>query len=285
MSWEPVWVKDATGGELTPIRACVARPGLAPGTLSSVLLHRVVSALATLASRCRSVAGRPPRLQRRAAPAAPACPPSDRGRGPRRERRSGGGPVAAPPFHMPCAADDVTGCTRACDDGFVEDCVTLGVMYLDGSAVGVDRDRAVGLFHTACGKDPFSARGCLLLADAYHAGIVPGKAHAEENALYRRACEGGANLGCVVAGQLLVSGHGVDRDPAPGRTTLLHPGLRICGNAEACLELGKLVQRGEGAKKNPERALSLFRKACGLGLAEACLHADPKGTSTRRGDG
>ena len=120
------------------------------------------------------------------------------------------------------------------------------------------------------------------LGDAYHAEIVPpvpGAAprepHHEEVLLYRRACEGGANLGCVVAGRAFVTGHGVTRDPEQAARLF----ARVCdrGNAEACLELGKLALLGDGTPKSPERALGLFRKACGLGLQEGCLHANPKG--------
>jgi TPR repeat protein len=181
---------------------------------------------------------------------------------------------------MPCAADDVVGCTNACNDGFVEDCVTLGAMYLSGGPVTVDRERAVELFQRACARD--SAHGCVLLGDAYHAGIVPAgngasarDPHAEEVLMYRRACDGGANRGCLLAGRALVSGHGGTRDPAHA-AQLFGP---ICdrGNAEACLELGKLTQHGDGRKSDPERALGLFRKACGLGLQEGCLRVSPKG--------
>ncbi len=182
------------------------------------------------------------------------------------------------PFHMPCAADDVVGCTNACNDKFVEDCVTLGAMYMAGTVVTIDRERAATLFHEACDRD--SARGCMRLAEAYHAGITPTGApprepHAEEVLLYRRACEGGANLGCVQAGRAFAEGHGVPRDPKEA-ARLFGP---VCdrGNADACLELGKLVQRGEGGTPSPERALALYRKACSLGLAEGCLHVSPKG--------
>ncbi len=186
-------------------------------------------------------------------------------------------PVALP-FHMPCAADDVIGCTEACKDKFVEDCVTLGVIYASGTDVEVDHGRASTLFHEACERD--SARGCMRLAEAYHAGFPPPGApprepHAEEVLLYRRACEGGANLGCVMAGRALVDGHGGKQEPKDAARLF----TTVCerGNADACLELGKLVQRGEGTAASPERALSLYRKACGLGLTEACLHVSPKG--------
>jgi TPR repeat protein len=189
-------------------------------------------------------------------------------------------PPPALPFRLPCEADDVVGCTNACADKVVEDCVTLGAMYLQGTIVSVDSERAVELFQTACAGD--SARGCMRLGDAYHAGIVPvapeappRDPHAEEVLLYRRACDGGANLGCVLAGRAFVAGHGVARDTEQAAKLFAH----VCdrGNAEACLELGKLAQRGDGVKRDADRALSLYRKACALGLAEACLHASPKG--------
>jgi TPR repeat protein len=163
----------------------------------------------------------------------------------------------------------------------VEDCTTLGAMYLSGSAVTIDRERAVELFQRACARD--SARACMLLGDAYHAGFVPAPRdgamahdpHAEEVLMYRRACDGGSNQGCLLAGKALAAGHGVARD-ATHAAQLFAP---ICdrGNAEACLELGKLVQHGEGTKRDPDRASGLFRKACGLGLQEGCLRASPKG--------
>jgi TPR repeat protein len=182
---------------------------------------------------------------------------------------------------MPCATDDPVGCTTACEGGFAEDCVTLGVMYLGGATVTVDRERAVSLFRKACGAD--SARGCLLLGDAFHAGMVPTPAggaggrdpHEEEVLFYRRACDGGANQGCVRAGRALAEGHGTTLDPAHA-AALFAP---VCdrGNAEGCLELGKLFASGSGVKKNADRALALFTKACGLGLQEGCLRASPKG--------
>jgi TPR repeat protein len=185
------------------------------------------------------------------------------------------------PFRMPCASDDAVGCTNACDAGIVEDCTTLGAMYLSGSVVTIDRERAVALFQRACARD--SARACMLLGDAYHAGFVPPAAegaqvrdpHAEEVLMYHRACDGGSNQGCLLAGKALANGHGVARDPKHA-AQLLAP---VCdrGNAEACLELGKLAQHGEGVKRDPERALELFRKACGLGMPEGCLRANPRG--------
>lgn len=253
---------------------------MSPGTIERVrVFGMVVAGAGTVAlpalvlTGCSNVLGsRPP------APPPPVAAPA--------EPAPAVSPApAALPFRLPCAADDVVGCTNACNDKVIEDCVTLGAMYLQGTIVSVDPERAVALFQTACDGD--SARGCMRLGDAYHAGIVPvapadaldagppRDPHAEEVRLYRRACEGGANLGCVLAGRAFVTGHGVTRDAAQAAKLF----AQVCdrGNAEACLELGKLAQRGDGVKPDADRALGLYRKACGLGLAEGCLHASPKG--------
>jgi TPR repeat protein len=72
-----------------------------------------------------------------------------------------------------------------------------------------------------------------------------------------------------------VDGRGVERNPTFASNFF----SRVCerGNAEACLELANLYDRGEGVKKDATRAMGLYTKACQLGLGEACVTADPKG--------
>ncbi|APR87663.1 tetratricopeptide repeat family protein [Minicystis rosea] len=191
-------------------------------------------------------------------------------------------PVEAPsppPLRLPCASDDLVGCIRGCDEHVTEDCVILGVMYLNGAVVTIDAERGVTLFRSACADG--SARGCLKLGDAHHAGLVPvppGRkvdVHAEEVSFYLRACDGGANLGCLAAGRAYVDGHGGPKDPAAAAQLF----ERICsrGNAAACFELGRLFQRGEGVASKPERAIELFRRACQLGLDEGCFRVEKRG--------
>ncbi len=181
-------------------------------------------------------------------------------------------PAPAPiPFHLPCAEDDVVGCTAGCDDHHVEDCVTLGVITLARAAASSDTERAVSLFRAACNEG--SARGCLKLGDAFHAGVVAGAA--EEANAYRRACDAGANLGCVAAAAVYLAGKGVAADPTYAATLL----TRVCdrGNARACFDLGRLYNAGEGVKASAKRAADLFEKACKLGLDEGCLAASRSG--------
>ncbi|UQA58205.1 tetratricopeptide repeat protein [Polyangium aurulentum] len=189
------------------------------------------------------------------------------------------GPSEAPPlttgrlpFRMPCAGDDPIGCTNACADGVLDDCVTLGVIYLDGNVMRVDHERAAELFRRTCTEG--SARGCLKLGDLYHDGTLKDDP-AEEAALYRKACDKGANLGCLAAGKTYLEGRGVGVDPVFAATLF----ARVCerGNAQACLELGHLYDRGEGVRKDPSRAVTLFTKACQLGLDEGCLIASRSG--------
>ena len=94
---------------------------------------------------------------------------------------------------------------------------------------------------------------------------------AEETAAYRRACEAGANLGCVAAGRAYRDGRGVGADAATAAGLF----QRVCekGNAPSCLELGRLHERGEGVARDLARAFQLYDKGCQLGSDEACLYA------------
>ncbi|WP_437806090.1 tetratricopeptide repeat protein [Sorangium sp. So ce1078] len=188
--------------------------------------------------------------------------------------------AAPPPFRLPCERDDLVGCTNGCAEHQIEDCVTLGSMYLGGAIVSVDVERAVGLFKEACAEG--SARGCLRLGDAYHDRLAPpdgtyGANGPDEAALYfhARACHAGANLGCLAAGRAYLHGQGASADP--GRAAALFQ--RVCerGNAPACVELGHLHAQGEGVERDGRRAIELFTKACKLGLDEGCLLASRSG--------
>ncbi|WP_437302400.1 tetratricopeptide repeat protein [Sorangium sp. So ce388] len=188
--------------------------------------------------------------------------------------------AAPPPLRLPCEGSDLVGCTNGCAEHQTEDCVTLGSMYLGGTIVSRDVDRAMGLFKDACAEG--SARGCLRLGDAYHdrlarADAAEGAGGADEAALYfhARACHGGANLGCLAAGRAYLHGEGASADP--GRAAALF--RRVCdrGNAPACVELGHLHAQGEGVERDGLKAVELFTKACKLGLDEGCLLASQSG--------
>ncbi len=186
--------------------------------------------------------------------------------------------VAAPttspalPFRLPCGASDLEGCTKGCDEHVTEDCTTLAFIYYEGKGIDANPTRGIDLFRGACLND--SARACIKLADLYHEAVLTDDPAAEA-VLYTRACDAGANRGCLGAGRAYLEGRGVERSPAFSAKFF----LRVCerGNAEACLELAKLHDRGDGVKKDALVAMRLYTKACQLGLGEACVTADPKG--------
>jgi TPR repeat protein len=184
---------------------------------------------------------------------------------------SGEAPPQALPFHLPCEENDLVGCTNGCTEHHVEDCVTLGAMYLRGDIVSIDTDRATELFRGACTEG--SARGCIRLGDAYHGGLLHGDA--EGTNAYRRACDAGANLGCLAAGRAYLVGRGVGADPVYAAALF----RRVCdlGNAPACVELARLHADGEGVPRDPLRATELYTKACKLGSDEGCLLASRTG--------
>lgn len=211
-----------------------------------------------------------PAAERVAARAPSATPAPEREPRTSADARASQAPPALP-FHLPCEETDLIGCTNGCAEHHVGDCVTLGAMYLRGDVVSIDTERATSLFREACNEN--SARGCLLLGDAYHRGLLQGVE--DETAAYRRACEAGANLGCLAAGRAYLDGRGVGSDPVYAAQLF----RRVCelGNAPACVELGRLHAQGEGVPRDPLRATELYTKACKLGLDEGCLLASSTG--------
>lgn len=179
---------------------------------------------------------------------------------------------AALPFRLPCGERDAEGCKKGCDEGQTEDCVSLAAMYLNGELLPKDTARAIAMLERGC--ELSSARACMKLGDVYHEGTLL-KDEAQEAMSYRKACEAGANTGCVAAGRAFVEGKGVLVDAVFGALLL----TRACerGNMWGCFELAHLYERGEGVNKNAERAKELYFKACNLGLDQGCLMAGPAG--------
>jgi len=242
------------------VSPCVILPSMRPSHLGAALLTLGPLALAACG---RAPAPKAPQREEVASQDIDAMSPAS---------APVGAEPAPPRLRLPCGETDLVGCTNGCDDALVEDCVTLGAMYLRGDVVRIDPARAIELFRGACTSG--SARGCMKLGDLYHDGTLKDDP-TEEVTLYRKACDAGANRGCLAAGKAYLEGRVVGLDPVFAATLF----TRVCerGNAEACLELGRLYNRGHGVRKDPARATTLFTKACQLGLDEGCLTADPTG--------
>lgn len=233
-----------------------------PGPDPDGRLHRTLLSLGRASVLVAGLAGAVGACGGGAAPMPPPSPPQPESPAPSAPAE-GSSPAPAPP---PCEDGDLVACTHGCNEERWEDCATLGAIYLDGQIVQRDEGRALTLFRQAC--DGRSARGCIRLADAHHAGLIDDPV--EEAHLYELACEGGANAACLAAGRAYVEGHGVLMR-AERAARLFEPAC-LRGNAAACFELARLLLAGEGVQLDREKALQLLSKACQLGSEPACIY-------------
>jgi len=94
----------------------------------------------------------------------------------------------------PALAQSANQYQKACDDGDLPACTSLGVAYAQGSGVPLDLARAVALFQKACdGGEP---GGCNDLGVSYATGSGVPIDQTRSRALYLKACEGGEARGC-----------------------------------------------------------------------------------------
>jgi len=122
---------------------------------------------------------------------------------------------------------------KACERGLAPGCADLGVMYGRGKGVRKDPDKAAESFNKAC--DGGSAVGCSYLGEWYStAGVRAGwncgrpafctflgdaadavpKDDVKAFQFYKRACEGGDQIGCASVSQMYAKGAGVRKDAA-----------------------------------------------------------------------
>jgi hypothetical protein len=122
--------------------------------------------------------------------------------------------------------------TSACNQGNLEACIHLGILYGNGDGVTRDPARMAALYRKAC--DGNSADGCNGLGTVYEYGLGVEKDCARAAILYRKSCDGGFPEGCHTLGKLYEWG------------------------ARGCFT------------KDPSQAAPLYRRACELGSEEAC---------------
>jgi hypothetical protein len=122
---------------------------------------------------------------------------------------------------------------KACKRSLATGCADLGVMYARGKGVRQDPAEAAEYFKKAC--DAGSAGGCNYLGEWYSTAGVRGgwncgrpafcsflgdaadgvpKDDAKGFQFYKRACEGGDQIGCASVSQMYAKGAGVRKDAA-----------------------------------------------------------------------
>lgn len=163
---------------------------------------------------------------------------------------------------------------RACDGDEMTACTRLGVLYGHGRGVERDPVRAAELHRRSC--DGGAQRGCTHLGLAYETGegVEPDPGRAAS--LYEDACET-EMAGCHHLAVLYTKGVGVARDYERAVELFddacygtVRDGRRLPAFAGSCFRLGDMLANGTGVERDLYDAARYFRRACALGIEEAC---------------
>lgn len=160
---------------------------------------------------------------------------------------------------------------KACEqDNDATSCYNLGALSMSGVVEGEKNPaRAADFLRRACTGG--HADACYNLAQLYRKQMIgTGRENAREAARYfSLACEAGSAAGCFNLAYLFQHGIGCPRDESLA-VKVYH---RACADtdkpvADACFNLGVMTKQ-----------VSHFKRACDLGMAEACRYANPDITS------
>lgn len=147
---------------------------------------------------------------------------------------------------------------RGCDLGRADICPQFA------QALAADGGRAIAARCSA--RD---AEACYLLGSAHMMGYGVASDHAAGYRYFAQSCDLGLPKACGVTAQTYLYGVGTPRDVPRA----LAADDRACagGQLAACMELGQFLVTGSDAVPRDERrGLSLFARACHLGLEQAC---------------
>lgn len=136
-----------------------------------------------------------------------------------------------------------------CSRGGPASCQALGEMYLAGSGVAQDKEKAAQYFERACeGRE---SKGC-----------------DKARQMYEEACEKGSPVGCSYLGRMYVDGFGVARDPA--KAAGLYEKACNQGDPISCSNVAMQYSEGNGVTRDRAKSIELWRKACQKGFTDAC---------------
>lgn len=169
----------------------------------------------------------------------------------------------------PVAADCTSeaACKERCDASDAKGCLGLGGALRAKLAVGKpspDGERARDAFQKACdGGEPTA---CTALGEMEFQGIGIAKDGKGSLPHFDKACDAGDPAGCNDMGLALTQTSAAE---APRAKSYFE---RACGSTSSlgCLGLGMLYRDGRGVAKDPDKAKSLFKKACDAKIAPAC---------------
>jgi TPR repeat protein len=182
---------------------------------------------------------------------------------------------------------------KACDGVDAKACAQLAWAYRCGGGVKQDLERSIALSEKACDERDFFACKDLALA-------IPNVEPPTAYRLAKKACSGAGHMdaawACDRLAIMYLEGTSTAKDPpraaklferecVPGSgLTRPWPCCKLCssGNAGGCYELGRLYfgggidkgdvkcPRGYGCDRDRDKASTLYKRACDMGLAESC---------------
>lgn len=159
----------------------------------------------------------------------------------------------------------------ACGERSREACLVAASKLESGEGAPADARRAASAWQASCALG--EPRACALLAfrlERGEGGYPLDRAKAA--GLYRHACDLDEDVGCVGYGRALLAGWA--GKPDPERAVLVWTSACARGKKLGCAVLGKLLVK----VGRPHEAGLLYRRACVLGLQEACNEPEIEGT-------
>jgi TPR repeat protein len=159
---------------------------------------------------------------------------------------------------------------RACDGKNGDGCARLGWLIFTGQGVTQDFDAGYALLEKGC-DDLKSGEACFVMSVVnLSSDSPPLQGLGRENLM--ASCAYGYRPGCYDLGASFLEGtHGFERDPA-GAVVIWE--LEACekGYARACAAAGFEYQHNEEIKRDPVRAVRLYRQACDAGDPIGCSY-------------
>jgi TPR repeat protein len=165
-----------------------------------------------------------------------------------------------------------TALQRACVDGAGLACHNLGVIARDG-AFGTKKDppAAYALFDAGCRLG--RGASCVEQAIALHAGTGVTRDTKRAVEVADLACSSSAEH-CWFRAELY------QKQKKYTEARPLHDKACGAGSAVACHNLGVMLEKGLGGKKDEKRSLDVFQKACELGIHTDCWDVRAKTCTT-----
>lgn len=162
-----------------------------------------------------------------------------------------------------------------CDEGNMQSCARVGLMYEEGNSVEADDYKAREYYEKACNANDGSGCGYLaILQEDALAGFEVDYENADR--LYTKSCELGFMTGCYNLAVLYDEHEYVENDYK--KATKYYKIACSADDSWACGNLGVLYDYGKGVEQSYTKALDYYMLACekknSLGCANAAILYD-----------